>query len=114
MSPFAIIVIVFVAAVGLYVGYKNLYTKKNGIETEATVTRIEEETQADSDGISTTYMYYVRYTTAEGQSQDAQITNPGFKRLKVGDQIKIKYLPEKPNAVVWIKERANRNRDLQK
>ena len=74
MSPFAIVVIVFVVAVGLFVGYKNLYTKKHGIETEATVTRIDEEVQSDSDGISTTYKYYVRYTTAEGQAQDALIT----------------------------------------
>ena len=108
MSPFAIIIIVFVAAVGLFVGYKNLYTKKNGIETEATVTRIEEDIQSDSDGISTTYKYYVRYTTAEGQPQDALISNPGFKKCDVGDRIRIKYLPEKPNAAVWIKERASR------
>ena len=110
MNPFAIIVIALVAAAALFVGYKNLYTKKNGIETDATVSRIEEETQSDSDGISTSYNYYVRYTTAEGKSQEALITNPGFKSLHIGDQIKIKYLPEKPIAAVWIKERPNRKK----
>ena len=104
MNPFAIIVIVLVAAAALYVGYKILYTKKNGIETSAVVTRITEDTQADSDGISTSYNYYVQYTTAEGQSQEALISNPSFKSFKVGEQIRIKYLPEKPNAAVWIKK----------
>ena len=104
MNAFSIIVIAFIAAVGLYVGYKTWYTKKNGIETSAFVTRITEDTQADSDGVSTTYNYYVQYTTDEGRSQEALISNPGFKGFKVGDQIKIKYLPEKPNAAVWIKK----------
>ena len=104
MNAFAIVVIVFVAAVALVVGYRILYTKKNGIEAEATVTRIEEDCQADSDGISTTYNYYVRYTSAEGESHEALITNPGFKKLKVGECIRIKYLPQKPNAAVWLKK----------
>ena len=89
MNPFAIIVIVFVTAAALFIGYKTLYTKKNGIETEATVSRIEEETQSDSDGISTSYNYYVQYTTAEGQSQEAVISNPGFKGFKVGEQMRM-------------------------
>ncbi|MBQ7546094.1 MAG: DUF3592 domain-containing protein [Clostridia bacterium] len=104
MSPFAIVVLAFVAAAAVFVAWRTMNIKKNGIETQATVTRIEEDVQADSDGASVSYNYYVRYTTADGQQQEALITNPGFKKLERGEQITIKYLPQKPNAAVWIKK----------
>lgn len=104
MSPFAIIILVLVAAAAVYVVCRIMNIKKNGIETQAVVTRIEENVQSDSDGISVSYDYYVRYTTADGQTQEALITNPGFKKLERGEQITIKYLPQKPNAAVWIKK----------
>ena len=84
--------------------YKTQYTKKNGIEAEAIVTRIEEDTLSDAID----YDYYVRYTTAEGKAQEARIKNPGPGLLRVGYRIRIKYLPEKPDVAVWIKERKGR------
>ena len=104
MSPFAIIVLGVVAAVAAYMAYKIWITKKNGIEAMAVVSNIKEETTTDSDGSSTSYTYYVRYTTADGVQQEAKIANMGFKKgPEVGDRIRIKYLPEKPNAAVWIR-----------
>ena len=108
MKFFPIIVIVLMAAAAIYIFYNIWYTKKNGTEAEAVITRIEEETSYDSDGASTSYDYYVLYTRmdggASGQEVEAKLTNPGFGRgLEVGKRIKIKYLPEKPTLVVWVK-----------
>ena len=73
---------------------------KNGIEADAVITRIEDE----GIGTDTSFNYYVRYTM-NGQAVEAKLSNPGFgKGLEVGAQIRIKYLPEKPNIVVRVKE----------
>lgn len=99
MSPFAVVVIVVLIAGIIFVFTKIHSTKKNGIETLGTITRIEDE----SIGEDITYGYYVRYTL-NGQAVEAKLSNPGFgKGLEVGAQIKIKYLPEKPNIVVRVK-----------
>ena len=101
MGPFAIAVLVVVAAAAIYIFYKIWYTKRNGIETEAIITRIEEESGVDA---SVTYHYFVQYTM-NGQKVEARLSNPGFgKGLEVGARITIKYLEEKPNAAVWVKE----------
>ena len=99
MNPFAVVAILALVAATVFVFYKIHYTKKNGIETVGTITRIEDE----SMGEDVTYGYYVRYTL-NGQEVEAKLSNPGFgKGIEVGAQIKIKYLPEKPNIVVRMK-----------
>ena len=101
MGPFAIAVLVVVAAAAIYIFYKIWYTKRNGIETEAIITRIEEESDIDAN---VTYHYFVQYAM-NGQKVEARLTNPGFgKGLEVGARITIRYLEEKPNAAVWVKE----------
>ena len=58
--------------------------KKNGIEANAVVSRIKEQESTDSDGFTdTTYIY--------------------LSRIKVGDSLTIKYLPNKPKLVITIK-----------
>ncbi len=99
LNPSAILIILFVIAAAAYVFCKIHYTKKNGIETDSTVTAIEDE------GLSTdaSCNYYVKYIV-NGQAVEARLSNPGFgKGLEVGTQIRIKYLPEKPKTVVWVK-----------
>ena len=99
MNPFAIIVILFVIVAAGYVFYNIQRIKKNGIETDAVITRIEDV----GTGTDTSYDYYVCYTE-RGQKIEAKISNPGFgKGLEIGAEIRIKFLPEKPNIVVWIK-----------
>ena len=99
MNPFAIIaVLLFIAGAG-YVFYNIQRIKKNGIETDAVITRIEDV----GIGTDTSYDYYVCYTE-RGQKIEAKLSNPGFGRgLEVGAEIRIRYLPEKPNIAVWIK-----------
>ena len=100
MNPLAIAAILFVAAAAVYIFYKIRYTKKNGIETEAVITRIVDE----GVGTETSYSYFVRYTL-NGQTVEARLSNPGFgKGLEIGTQIHVKYLPENPKIVVWVKQ----------
>ena len=99
MNPFAIIVILFIIVAAGYVFYNIQRIKKNGIETDAVITRIEDV----GTGTDTSYDYYVCYTE-RGQEIEAKISNPGFGiGLEIGAEIRIRFLPEKPNIVVWIK-----------
>ena len=66
--------------------------KKNGIEANAVVSRIKEQESTDSDGFTdTTYIYFVKFTTQDGQDIEARLSNPPSK-IKVGDSLTIKYL----------------------
>ena len=102
MDTFSLVIIVVVAGSFLYAGYNIWRTKKNGIETDAFVTRIEERESHDSDGVTYYDDYYVRYQDQEGRTIEATISNPKRKGLALGARIRIRYLPEKPNSVVYI------------
>ena len=76
--------------------------KKNGIEADAVVSRIKEQENTDSEGnIDTTYIYYVTFTTQDGQNVEAKLGNLS-RKIKVGDPLTIKYLPNKPKLVVAV------------
>lgn len=99
MNIFAIIAIAFIIAAAGFVFYNIHRIKKNGIETNAVITRIEDV----GIGTDTSYNYFVCYTEG-GRKIEAKLSNPGFGRgLEVGAEIRIRYLPEKPNVAVWIK-----------
>lgn len=76
--------------------------RKEGIEADAFVSRIDVEESTDSDGMtSTTEKYYVRYTGQDGKLVEARLANPK-KGLVMGDRIKVKYLAEKPKYAVMV------------
>ena len=107
MDPltYVIIGVVLVAIVGgiIFTVMRTNAIKKNGIEANAVVSRIKEQENTDSEGITdTTYIYYVTFTTQDGQSVEAKLSNPPSK-IKVGDSLTIKYLPNKPKLVIAIK-----------
>ena len=101
--------ILFGAVVALIIGYviytviRNRKIRKNGVETEAVVSRIEEEqTVSSEDGVDYTYTHYVTYRNPQGETVEAKLGHaPG--RTQVGDTVKIKYLPEKPHFAVLVK-----------
>lgn len=101
-------IIVFIVAVLGIVAFsycRNHRIKRDGIEAEAFITRIDESDSHDSDGgIITTYTYYVRYRDQNGTAVDATLVNPKNK-LVIGSRLKIKYMPEKPKVAVMT-ERA--------
>ena len=82
--------------------------KKEGIETDAVVTRVELHKWVGGIGDawspdSVTEEYYITYTNQEGQNVEAMLTNPGNHTFKKGDKIKIKYLPDKQDYPVLVK-----------
>ncbi len=102
-DPFSLIIIAFVAGGFLSAGYHIWQTKRCGIETEAYVTRIEERETYDSDGAAVSYEdCYVCYRDAEGRCVEATVSNPARKGLVPGAWIRIRYLPERPEAVVYV------------
>ena len=97
------------AVIALIVGFlvytfiRNRKIRKNGVETEAVVSRIEEEQMISSeDGVDYKYTHYVTYRNPNGETVEAKLDHaPG--RTRVGDSVRIKYLPEKPNFAVLVK-----------
>ena len=73
------IIAVVVVAIGVYSILRNKKINENGIEADAVVSRIDTDTQTDSDGsVSTNETYYVEYQNAEGQIVTAKLGNPPF------------------------------------
>lgn len=101
--------LLFGAVVALIIGVivfniiRSQKIRKNGIEADAVVSRIAEQDSVDSDGsLDVSYTYYVAYRTQDGQDVEAQLNHaPG--RTRVGEQVRIKYLPEKPEFAILIK-----------
>ncbi|MBQ9511167.1 MAG: DUF3592 domain-containing protein [Clostridia bacterium] len=79
--------------------------RKNGIEADAVVCRIEESTSYDEETgtSSTTYRYFVKYTTKTGETVEARLADPPRTAVE-GTQLRIKYLPEKPKFVIMAKK----------
>lgn len=89
---------------GLLWGLYNIYrVKRNGIEAEAYVTRLEEHESTDSDGDTSVYYdVYVLFTTREGRQVEAALINPK-NRLNAGDRVTVRYLPGKEEQPVFMK-----------
>ena len=101
---FAVFVAVIIGGVVYSIIHMNK-VKKEGIEADAFVSRIDVEESTDSDGMtSTTEKYFVRYTGQDGKQIEARLANPR-KGLVMGDRIKVKYLPEKPKYAVMVDEK---------
>lgn len=110
MNTWIIVGIIVVIVIICIISFININKiKKNGIETEAVISRINittTQTIHDEDGttdIDTTETYFVKFKTQNGEEIETRLPNPKMG-LREGDVIKIKYLPEKPNKVIRIKE----------
>ena len=92
-----------VIGVAIYTFIRNNKIRKNGVEADAVVSRIEEERSTSTEGgADFTYTYYVVYTNQDGQEIEAKLSSaPGHTR--VGDPVRIKYLPEKPKFAILVK-----------
>ena len=104
MNTYVIIgIIALVVIVAAFNIIKVLTIRKKGVETEGIISRIDEQSMVDGDGsLDVTYTYYVIYKTQDGQEVEADLNHaPG--RTRVGDVVRIKYLPEKPKHAVLVK-----------
>ena len=99
--------VLLIGSIVAYYIYKfatNRKMKKDGIETEAVVTRVRTETGSATDNNSTYSIYYVEYTNQAGQKVEAELTNEPAKDVWEGSTITIRYLPDKPNKALYIKK----------
>ena len=102
-----VIAVVIVAFV-VYAIVSTNKIKKNGIEAEAVVSQIRVEvtnTVHDDTGFVDTdrnETVYVRYKTQDGKEVEAMLQNTRM-RMKEGDTVKIKYLPENPGRALMVK-----------
>ena len=98
----AIIVIILAAFAigGIWAFVVSKKVKKQGVEADAVISRIEPHEWNGGTGDiwahdSVTEDYYITYTNQEGQNVEAMLSNPGDHAFKIGDKIKIKYLPKR-------------------
>ena len=97
------VAVVVVAIVAVYTILRNKKINENGIEVDAVISRIDTDTQTDSDGsVSENKTYYVEYQNAEGGIVTAKLGNPPFGAA-VGTAMRVKYLPEKSKYVRRVK-----------
>ena len=104
LSPFAIIVIAFVAVVGIYTVFIRIRTKRNGIEAEAVVTDITEQWERTGDTDSLSYYYIVEYKNYEGKIVTARLGRISNTKtdLNIGDRIMIRYLKDKQGYPILV------------
>ncbi len=99
-----IAVVAFVAVTLVITIIRNNKIRKNGIEAEAVISRIEESESVDSDGgVDITYKYFVTYKTMDGKTVEARLGKIMQTRYHRGQTLNIMYLPEKPDYVVPAK-----------
>lgn len=84
--------------------------KKEGIKTEAVISRIEEhewagETGEFHDSGDITREYYITYTGQDGKQVEAMLTNTGGQEFSVGARVVIKYLPNRQDYPVFLRLR---------
>ena len=108
------VIIAVIAASIIYTARRNSEIMRDGVETDAVVSRVKEVESTDSDGFTTfSYIYYVTYRAMDGQTVEAKlgsgrsvdnriIGKAWDSDLAQGKQIRIKYLPQKPNYVIRI------------
>ena len=99
----------------VFTAKRNNAVKKNGIETDAVVSRVQKTETTDADTLNTAvhYTYYVTYRAQDGKTVEAKLAsgksfdrNIGKARwdsdLHEGVCLRIKYLPEKPGYAVRV------------
>lgn len=95
-------VVVLILA-GFVIGMiRNRKIRRNGIEAQGVISRVEERYESDGESGSYTFIYYVSYTTREGKTVEARLGKMTQTHFDVGQSIRVKYLPEKPEYVIPI------------
>lgn len=103
------IILLLFAIGGIWAFVVTRKVKKEGIETEAVVTRVELHEWSEMAGDtyfpdSYTEEYYVTFTNSDGQAVESMLTNEGDNKFKKGDRLKIRYLPDRQDYPVLIEK----------
>ena len=70
---------------------------RDGIETDAVVTRVEEN--VDPDSASSSYSTYVEYEDENGERRESYMALTMHPEYEVGQKLRIKYVPGVRNLV---------------
>ena len=101
-----VIIIVMVLSMVAFAVYRLIYRRKiikDGIQVEAVLQRVEVDESRDTEGnTSSTYTFWVTYTNDSGQKVDAKLLN-GKRTMQIGEHLSVKYLPNRPDLVVNIR-----------
>ena len=99
--------LLIIVGVLILVVYLVFTTKRNkelsekGMETDAIVSRVEENETENKDGsYHTTYTYIVKYLL-DGKEMEAKL-GMAPDNIKKGQQVRIKYLKDKPRYVIYV------------
>lgn len=107
---FEVVFIVILAAFaigGIWAFVFSKKVKKEGIETDAVISRVERREWSGGTGDlwagdSFTYDYYIVYTNQVGQTVEALLSNPGDHTFEIGDRMKIRYIPDRQEYPVLL------------
>ena len=100
------IAMILVLLFGVYVfrnhGWRIIQAKRNGIETEACVSRIVEDKKTADGADYYRRFCYVTFRTDDGLQNEVRLINPK-KGLVTGRTVRIRYLPERNDYAVLMK-----------
>ena len=106
---FEIIIIAILALFalgGIWAFVVSRKVKKEGIETDAVVSRIELHESGNTteawEHSNVSEEYYITYTDQDGQSVEAMLIDHGSRTFQIGDRVRIKYLPDRKDYPIFI------------
>ena len=102
-----LLVLLFAAYLFRNYWWRLIKAKWYGTETDAYISRIEEDKRIADGAEFSRRFYYVRFARQDGLQNEARLLNPKGP-LMAGDKIRIRYLEEKNDCAVQI-SRSGRN-----
>ena len=88
---------------GLWAFFMSRKVRREGIETTAVISRIEEYERPDLDAPNTVSTnYYISYTHQTGDQVEALLGDQKVDGLPVGSKVRIKYHPDRQEYPVLI------------
>ncbi len=95
MKYVMILFFALIACGGIWAYFFTKKVKREGIETDAAVCRIDKHEHTDSEGhTSWSEELVINYVNQEGELVEATLSNPK-KGLRLGSRIRIRYLPDR-------------------
>ena len=103
MTVIAILLIVaFIAYIFRNYWWWLFRAKRDGIETDAYICRIEKDKRFSDGAEYPRRFFYVSFLRQDGLQTEARLLNPKGA-LRIGDQVRIRYLEEKNDCAVLIR-----------
>ena len=96
-----LLILLFTAYIFRNYWHTLIKAKWNGIETDAYISRIEEDKRMADGADFPRRFFYVIFPRQDGLQAEARLLNPNGA-LQIGDKVRIRYLEEKNDCAVLI------------